>query len=468
MRLRGKLLLPIILSFFVGFSAFVVFLSIDQSNKKSSELKAYSENLTSLAATANSAYLWNLDTQGLTQSLESFRKLREIVAIEIQDAKGASVVKLEADKKPANLMVKKAEIQHEGQAIGAAILTFTDSFARGDVAAISLQLSLLGAGLFAVIVAVLFGVTASLVSVMKRLIVLITSIAKGDLTVGAGRELLSRRDEIGDICRSIETMRDSLRTTLRSIHDAAENVNSGSLQISETAQGLSEGSNEQAASAEEVSASMEQMAASNKQNTDNSETTERLSSKAAQDAEEGGRAVAETVKAMKNIASSISIIEEIARQTNLLALNAAIEAARAGEVGKGFAVVASEVRKLAERSAKAAGEISIMSGESMAVAEKAGGLLGRIVPDIRKTAELMLEISSASKEQSSGVEQVTQAIGQLDRVIQSNASTSETLASSSEELLAEAQSLAEALSFFKIEDGTEEARDASSRALTLV
>jgi methyl-accepting chemotaxis protein len=220
--------------------------------------------------------------------------------------------------------------------------------------------------------------------------------------------------------------------------------------MSETAQTLSRGSSVQASSAEEVSASMEEMAASNKQNTDNSVVTESLSRKAAEDADEGGRAVAATVKAMKDIASSVSIIEEIARQTNLLALNAAIEAARAGEVGKGFAVVASEVRKLAERSQKAAGEIAVMSSKSTAVAEKAGELLGRMVPDIRKTAELMLEISSASREQNTGVDQVTLAIGRLDTVIQQNASTSDNLAASSEKLSSQAQLLMDALSFFKI------------------
>jgi methyl-accepting chemotaxis protein len=227
-------------------------------------------------------------------------------------------------------------------------------------------------------------------------------------------------------------------------------VSSKSDNISQTAQVLSDGSSEQAASAEEVSASMEEMAAANKQNTDNSIVTERMSRKAAEDVEAGGQAVTATVKAMKNIASSISIIEEIARQTNLLALNAAIEAARAGDVGKGFAVVASEVRKLAERSQKASGEISVMSSESMAVAEKAGSLLERIVPDIKKMAELMLEISSASREQSLGVEQVTSAIGQLDTVIQQNASTSETLAASSEELSGQATALQDAMAFFKL------------------
>jgi methyl-accepting chemotaxis protein len=466
MKLRSRLLVPTIIVFFAGFAAFIVFLSLDQSRKKTAELASYSDNLTALAATTNSAYLWNFDVQGMGLSLESFNKIREVVAIEIQDAKGNSVAKLSDSKRPAATIVKKADIKHEGAIIGVAILGFTDAFARRDVEAITLQLALLGAGLFAIIIALLFGVTGSIVAVMRRLLELIEAIAKGDMAREAKEDLTARNDEIGDICRSVESMRKSLQGTLRSIQATAENVSAGAERINETAQTLSQGSSVQASSAEEVSASMEEMAASNKQNADNSLVTEQLSRKSAQDADEGGKAVAATVKAMKNIASSISIIEEIARQTNLLALNAAIEAARAGEVGKGFAVVASEVRKLAERSQKAAGEISVMSSESTAVAEKAGGLLGKMVPDIQRMAELMMEISSASREQNQGVEQVTLAIGQLDSVIQQNASTSENLAGSSEELSGQAQSLKNALSFFRIQgEGDEASRPSTAIAL---
>jgi methyl-accepting chemotaxis protein len=450
MRLRSKVLVPIIIVFFVGFASFIVYLSLDQSREKGAELQTYAENLTNLAATVNSDYLWNLDTQGLNQSLGSFRKIREVVAIEVLDAKGIPVAKLEADKKPPNLIVKKADIAREGDKIGVAVLTFTDSYAREEIAALTILLAILAAVIFVIIFGVLLGVTGPLVSAIKRLLELIGAIATGDLTLEREEALLARKDEIGDICRSVESMRESLRGTLRAIQVTAEKVSAGSGQISKTAQVLSQGSGEQAVSAEEVSASMEEMATTNKQNTDNSMATETLSRKAAQDAEEGGKAVAATVLAMKNIASSISIIEEIARQTNLLALNAAIEAARAGDVGKGFAVVAAEVRKLAERSQKAAGEISVMSSESMTVAEKAGTLLDSMVPDIKKMAEMMLEISSASREQNIGVERVTSAIGQLDRVIQQNASTSEALAYSSEELSGQATGLQAAMAIFKL------------------
>jgi methyl-accepting chemotaxis protein len=269
--------------------------------------------------------------------------------------------------------------------------------------------------------------------------------AAGELTIDLG----SAKKPVGAFAE-ILTMIGILTEVVHGIQATTRNVTDGSEQISQTAQGLSQGATEQAASAEEVSASVEQMSATIRQNTDTSIATEQLSRRAAQDAVEGGEAVADTVKAMREIAASIGIIEEIARQTNLLALNAAIEAARAGETGKGFAVVASEVRKLAERSQKAAGEISVLSRSSVAVAEKAGLLLAKIVPDIQKTAGLMQEIASASREQGTGAEQVVKAITQLDTVIQQNAAASEELASSSEELSGQAGSLLDTVSFFKI------------------
>ncbi len=200
---------------------------------------------------------------------------------------------------------------------------------------------------------------------------------------------------------------------------------------------------------------MEQMASNIRQNADNAQQTEKIAVKSAGDARAGGKAVAETVNAMKQIAEKISIIEEIARQTNLLALNAAIEAARAGEHGKGFAVVAAEVRKLAERSQTAAAEISELSGTSVEVAEKAGEMLEKLVPDIQKTAELVEEISAASNEQNTGAEQINKAIQQLDQVIQQNAGASEELASTSEELSSQAEQLKAAVASLIKTDGTD-------------
>ena len=235
------------------------------------------------------------------------------------------------------------------------------------------------------------------------------------------------------------------------MQEAAERVATSSSELNNSAQSLAQGATEQASSVEEISSSMEEMSSAVKQNADNAQQTAAISNKSSQDGEMGGRAVADTVKAMKSIAEKIGIIEEIARQTNMLALNAAIEAARAGEHGKGFAVVAAEVRKLAERSQTAAKEISSVSTSSVEIAERAGKLLGDIVPGIQKTAGLVQEINSSCNEQAQGVEQVTTAIQQLDQVIQQSSASTEEMSTASEMLSEQAEQLLTAASFFHID-----------------
>ncbi|MBF0558349.1 MAG: MCP four helix bundle domain-containing protein [Nitrospirae bacterium] len=256
--------------------------------------------------------------------------------------------------------------------------------------------------------------------------------------------------DFNTIKNNLNMMIENLTNFAVQVEDAADQVAGGSEEISASAQQMSQGATEQASSVEEVSSSMEQMASNIKQNADNAQQTEKIAVKSADDAREGGKAVEETVNAMKDIANKISIIEEIARQTNMLALNAAIEAARAGEHGKGFAVVASEVRKLAERSQTAAGEISKLSGSSVEIAEKAGEMLKQIVPAIQKTAELVQEISAASREQDAGATQINKAIQQLDQVVQQNAAAAEEVAASSEELSGQSELLKTTIGFFKV------------------
>jgi methyl-accepting chemotaxis protein len=292
----------------------------------------------------------------------------------------------------------------------------------------------------------------ALIDAMNEITSVAQQIAGGDLTV-----TVKERSSEDKLMQALAKMVQGLIEVVGNIREATNQVASGSQEMSATAEQISQGATEQAASAEEASSSMEEMAATIKQNTDNAQQTEKIALKSAEDAIGSGKAVTETVGAMREIAGKISIIEEIARQTNLLALNAAIEAARAGEHGKGFAVVASEVRKLAERSQTAAGEISKLSVSSVQVAEKAGELLSKLVPDIKKTAELVQEISAASAEQNTGVEQVNKASQQLDQVIQQNAGAAEEMSSMAEELSSQAEQLQSSISFFKL--GFETSRD---------
>jgi methyl-accepting chemotaxis protein len=283
-------------------------------------------------------------------------------------------------------------------------------------------------------------------------------IAEGDLT--AEPKVLSEHDTLG---QSLTRMVEALRGVVTDVSAAAENVASGSDQLSGSAQALAQGASEQAAAAQQTTASMEQMTASIHQNLDNARQTERIAKKAATDAAASGEAMTRTQRSIKQIAERIGIIEEISRKTDLLALNAAVEAARAGEHGRGFAVVASEVRKLAERSQTAAGEISQLTQECVTLAGGAGELMARLVPDIQRTAELVQDIAAASAEQSTGASQVNQAMQQLDGVIQSNSAGSEELAATSEELTSQAARLRENVSFFRL-DGRVRGRGATAPA----
>lgn len=305
--------------------------------------------------------------------------------------------------------------------------------------------------LLVILTAVYFTVR-SIVNPIKKAVMFAKAISSGNLTISPDAIFLKRKDEIGDLARALGNMQNKLQSVVNDVRRASDIVASGSEQMSSSAQQMSQGSTEQAASAEELSSSIEEIGSSIRQNADNALHTEKIAAKAAVDTNDGGQSVVKTVEAMNEIASKIVIIEEIARQTNLLALNAAIEAARAGEHGRGFAVVASEVRKLAERSQIAAADISTLAASSVNIADMAGVKLKKIVPDIRKTAELIQEISAASNEQTKGVEQINIAVHQLDEVIQQNASASEEMSSMAEELSSQAIQLQRTISYFHAGD----------------
>ena len=300
-----------------------------------------------------------------------------------------------------------------------------------------------------------------MVASLTRMAAAASSIAQGDLTVKVAPQ--SERDALGN---ALSQMTSRLTQTIAEIRAGAEALASASAQVSATSQTLSQGTSQQAASVEETTSSLEEISTSINQNADNSRQTEQMALKGARDAEESGRTVKETVGAMKDIAQKVSIIEEIAYQTNLLALNAAIEAARAGEHGRGFAVVATEVRKLAERSQAAAKEISGLAATSVTVADRSGRLLEELVPSIRKTTDLVQEVTAASAEQSSGVAQINRAMSQVDQVTQRNASAAEELASTAEEMASQAEALQQVVSLFQL-DGRAEAPARAARGVSL-
>jgi methyl-accepting chemotaxis protein len=325
------------------------------------------------------------------------------------------------------------------------------------------------AGVSLVLAAIIaYWIASSISKGLSRANTVVREVSEGDLTKTAE---ITNRDEIGELLGNVNIMIERLRGVVGDALSASDNVSSGSQELSASSEQVSQGATEQAASAEEASASMEEMAANIKQNADNAAQTEKIARQSAKDAEASGEAVTRAVGAMRTIAEKIGIVQEIARQTDLLALNAAVEAARAGEHGKGFAVVASEVRKLAERSQSAAAEISAMSGDTVKAAAEAGDMLGRLVPDIRKTAELVSEISAACREQDIGAAQINEAIQQLDKVTQQNAGASEQMSATSEELAAQAEELQTSIAFFKVETSGHKsapAKKAAAKAPTKV
>jgi methyl-accepting chemotaxis protein len=396
-------------------------------------------------ATAENRTQWTEIETIVTRIFQSDDKIRQL--LNAGDKAGANAISVTDARKTAN------EIDHAlGQMLTIEKQKMKDADDGADVQYASTRNMMAGVAAAALAIAAItaFWIASTISKGLARANNAVREVAEGDLTKTAQ---ITNNDEIGEMLRNVNLMIERLRGVVADALGASDNVSSGSQQLSASSEQVSQGATEQAASAEEASASMEQMAANIKQNADNAAQTEKIARQSARDAEASGEAVTRAVGAMRTIAQKISIVQEIARQTDLLALNAAVEAARAGEHGKGFAVVASEVRKLAERSQAAAAEIGAMSSDTVSAAQDAGDMLGRLVPDIRKTAELVSEISAACREQDIGAAQINEAIQQLDKVTQQNAGASEEMSATSEELAAQAEELQASIAFFKVENG---------------
>jgi len=294
---------------------------------------------------------------------------------------------------------------------------------------------------------IIYLLISRLIKPLDRLVEQTMKISFGDLT---GEIEVKRNDELGILANSFNTMINKLKEIISVVIESANQLTNGTIQMATSSQSVAQGANEQAASAEQISASIEQMTANIEQNSDNAIQTEKIAIEGSDGISKVAEASNKNIEAIRIITEKISIINDIAEKTDILAINAAVEAARAGEHGKGFAVVAAEVRKLAEISQKAAKEINELSKLNLKLNEDSAILLSAIIPNIKKTALLVQEITAASSEQNTGAQQIRSAIEQLNTVVQQNSSAAEEMSTGSEELASQAETLKEAISFFNI------------------
>ncbi len=458
--IRKQFLVPTIVLTIIMLCGLGAFLIKNNNNSIRSMMDSKGSTMVDFMAKISVQYYVNYDFAALEEFINEISKDPEVAFALFYDAENKAITK--DDNIPgdiSSLIVYDRKIMDEETLVGHLKLGYNTTFIAKNFRS---SMAIMAVSILITLLILSFGINLIVRAINRQLnkaLVITDRLASGDLTVNIKND---SDNEIGKLLHAMKNMTERMGSAVVEVKSVSDDVALRGKQMSTSSELMSQGAIAQASSVEEASASMEQMIANIKLNADNANQTAIISDKAYRDALEGGEAVSEAVTAMKEIADKISIIEEIARQTNLLALNAAIEAARAGENGKGFAVVAAEVRKLAERSQTAAGEINGLTASSVKVVGKAGHLLKTLVPDMRKTAELVQEINASSKEQNLGAEEINRAIQQLETVIQKNVGASEEISTTSVELVSRAEHLQETIAFFKVDDRGNEINNLTS------